>query len=121
MPNGDVIKVNPGDYQCKEIPIKLSYNLGKETASFTLVELALYMYLFKEYYDCGKKEMLEWRTERTNAYNKSPRDFFSEVSTGKFSTDKHVNDLKTAYEKYKKKNYKLFLLEYENPSSHLCI
>lgn len=95
MPNGDLIKVEPEDYSCKEISRDLQYSLYK----------TLIVVIFTLYYDYGKNKALKWQARRTEEHKKKPQPVNSTMSTNMFIIDTWRDQLKEALFNYKKKKY----------------
>ena len=94
MPNGDLIKVEPEDYSCKEI-LGEKYSLNR----------SLFMLIFALYYDHGKNGTFEWQTRRTEEQKQKPHPVKSVISTDMFIIDTWRDQLKEELYNYKKKKY----------------
>lgn len=97
MPNGDLIKADPEDYTCHEIP---SYKYRPNNGN-------LFMLLFAFYYDYGKNGVFSWEAERAEQHNRRPIPSKKIMSTDMLIIDTWRDQLKEALYNYKKKKYKL--------------
>ncbi len=103
MPNGDFIKVEPGNYFCKEIPMR-KYSISFSTGY--LKKVALFMLLFASYSGYAKDGTFEWQTRRPEDKKKKPKPLNSAMGTDMFIIDTWRDQLKKALYNYRKKKYK---------------
>ncbi|KKL49307.1 hypothetical protein LCGC14_2316820 [marine sediment metagenome] len=97
MPNGDLIKAEPEDYTCHEIP---SYKYRPNNGT-------LFMLLFSFYYDYGKDGEFSWEAVRAEQHNRRLEPAKYTMSTDMLIIDTWRDQLKEALYNYKKKKYKL--------------